>query len=303
MLDLSGKVAVVTGSGRGLGLAYAKALAAAGAAVVVNDIDADVAQDAVADIAKAGGQAVAEVVPVGTTEAADRLVGRAVEEFGRLDVMCTNAGILRDRTLKNMTDEDFDLVIDTHLRGTFTCGRAAAARFREQGGGGRLVLIGSPAGQQGNFGQTNYAGAKAAIATICWTWAMELARDEITVNAVIPIALTRMAATIPALREVVEALERGEPVPPAMRRSGFGMPEDVAPLVVFLASDASAGITGQCIGIGGDKLSLWSRPAEIVQAVREGGWSPEAIAESFEPVFGARLQGKPPRPAPGGAGR
>jgi NAD(P)-dependent dehydrogenase (short-subunit alcohol dehydrogenase family) len=297
MIDLAGKVAVVTGSGRGLGLAYAKALAAAGAAVVVNDIDADVAEQAVNDIEKAGGHAVAEIVGVGPTEAADRLVARAVDEFGRLDVMCTNAGILRDRTLKNMTDEDFDLVIETHLRGTFTCGRAAAARFREQGGGGRLLLVGSPAGQRGNFGQTNYAGAKAAIAAICWTWAMELARDAVTVNAVIPVALTRMAATIPALREVTEAVERGEPVPPAMRRSGFGLVEDVASLVVFLASDEAAEVTGQCIGIGGDKLSLWSRPAELVQAVREGGWTPEAIAESFQPVFGSTLQGA--RPAGG----
>lgn len=291
MTDLSGKVAVVTGSGRGLGLAYAKALAAAGAAVVVNDVDADVAEHTVTGITTAGGHAVAEVVPVGTAEAADRLVGRAVEEFGRLDIMCTNAGILRDRTLKNMSDEDFDLVIETHLRGTFTCGRAAAARFREQGGGGRILVVGSPAGQEGNFGQTNYAGAKAAIAAICWTWALELARDQVTVNAVIPVALTRMVATIPALREVAEAVERGEPIPAAMRRSGLGQPEDVAPLVVFLASDEAANVTGQCIGIGGDKLSLWSRPAEIVQAFREGGWSAEAIAESFDPVFRPHLQG------------
>jgi NAD(P)-dependent dehydrogenase (short-subunit alcohol dehydrogenase family) len=291
MVGLSGKVAVVTGSGRGLGLAYAKALARAGAAVVVNDVDADVAEAAAADIKTGGGQAVAEVVAVGTAAAADRLVSRAVEEFGGLDVMCTNAGILRDRTLKNMTDEDFDAVIETHLRGTFTCGRAAAARFREQGRGGRLILIGSPAGQRGNFGQTNYAGAKAAIAAICWTWAMELARDEITVNAVIPVALTRMVATIPSLREVSEAVERGEPVPPEVRRSGLGLPEDVAPLVVFLASDEAAGITGQCIGIGGDKLSLWSRPAEVVEETREGGWSAEAIAESFDPLFRSNLQG------------
>jgi NAD(P)-dependent dehydrogenase (short-subunit alcohol dehydrogenase family) len=297
MLDLSGKVAVVTGSGRGLGLAYAKALAAAGAAVVVNDIDADVAEEAVGAIRSAGGHAVAEVVAVGETEAAERLVRRAVEEYGRLDVMVTNAGILRDRTLKNMSDEDFDLVIRTHLRGTFTCGRAAAARMREQGEGGRLVLVGSPAGQQGNFGQTNYAGAKAAIAAIAWTWAMELARDEITVNAVIPVALTRMVATIPGLKEAVEAVERGEPVPASMRRSGLGTTDDVAPLVVFLASDASAKVTGQCIGIGGDKLALWSRPAEIVQAFSEGGWDPEQIAESFEPIFGPSLQGK--RPGPG----
>src|SRR5207245_3004500 len=120
-MNLDAKVAVVTGSGRGIGRAYAQALAAAGAAVVVNDVDGDVAQEAVDSITGAGGRAVSEVVGVASSEAADRLVNRAVEAFGRLDVMCTNAGILRDRVLWKMTDEDFDAVIETHLRGTFTC--------------------------------------------------------------------------------------------------------------------------------------------------------------------------------------
>lgn len=286
---LDGRVAVVTGSGRGLGQAYAVALAAAGAAVVINDIDADVAEETAARIRAAGGQAATVVVPVGATAAADELVGRAVEEFGRLDIMCTNAGVLRDRTLKNMSDEDFDLVIETHLRGTFTCGRAAAARFREQGEGGRLILIGSPAGQRGNFGQTNYAAAKAGIVAIAWTWAMELARDEITVNAVIPVALTRMAATIPRLREVAEAAEHGEPVPADLREKGLGMAADVAPLVVYLASQAAAGITGQAIGLGGDKLTLWSRPTETSALMREGGWDVDAIAASFGAAFDGAL--------------
>jgi NAD(P)-dependent dehydrogenase (short-subunit alcohol dehydrogenase family) len=286
---LDGKVAVVTGSGRGLGQAYAVALAAAGAAVIINDIDADVAEETAARIRDAGGQVTTVVVPVGSTAAADELVGRAVEEFGRLDIMCTNAGVLRDRTLKNMSDEDFDLVIETHLRGTFTCGRAAAARFREQGEGGRLILVGSPAGQKGNFGQTNYSAAKAGIVAIAWTWAMELAKDQITVNAVIPIALTRMAATIPRLREVAEAAEHGEPVPADLREKGLGMAVDVAPLVVYLASEAAAAITGQAIGLGGDKLTLWSRPAEISEVSRTGGWDVDAIAASFGPSFDGAL--------------
>jgi NAD(P)-dependent dehydrogenase (short-subunit alcohol dehydrogenase family) len=197
-ISLSGKVAVVTGSGRGLGLAYATALARSGASVVVNDIDADVAAQAVKTIAEAGGRAVAEVVPVGTTEAAERLVDRAVSEFGRLDVMVTNAGILRDRVLWKMTDDDFDAVVTTHLRGTFTCARAAAVRMREQGEGGSLILVGSPAGQRGNFGQTNYAAAKAGIAAMVRTWSMELARAGVTVNAVVPVAATAMTETIPA---------------------------------------------------------------------------------------------------------
>jgi len=260
-------------------------IAAAGAAVVVNDIDADVAGTTVEQIRSAGGHASAVVVPVGSTAAADELVAKALEEFGRLDIMCTNAGVLRDRTLKNMTDEDFDLVIETHLRGTFTCGRAAAAQFREQGGGGRLILVGSPAGQRGNFGQTNYSAAKAGIVAIAWTWAMELARDQITVNAIVPVAMTRMVATIPRLREVAEAAERGEPVPEDMRQNGLGMAVDVAPLVVFLASDAAAGITGQAIGLGGDKLALWSRPEETSSLLRSGGWDAEAVAAAFGPAF------------------
>ncbi|MCL2394680.1 MAG: SDR family oxidoreductase [Acidimicrobiaceae bacterium] len=288
-ITLDGKVAVVTGSGRGLGQAYAEALAAAGAAVIVNDIDADVAGATVERIRSAGGQAASVVVPVGPTAAADELVAKAVEEFGRLDIMVTNAGVLRDKTLKNMSDEDFDLVVETHLRGTFTCGRAAAAQFREQGGGGRLILVGSPAGQRGNFGQTNYSAVKAGIVAISWVWAMELARDEITVNALVPVAMTRMVATIPRLREVAEAAERGEPVPEDMRQGGLGMAVDVAPLVVFLASDAAAGITGQAIGLGGDKLALWSRPEETSTLVRSGGWDAEAIAGALGPTFDGTL--------------
>ena len=173
-MNLTGRVAIVTGSGRGLGLAYARALAESGAAVVVNDVDADAAKQAVAVLAEAGGAAVAEVVAVGDTEAAQRLVNRAVAEFGRLDVMCTNAGVLRDRVLWKMSDDDFDAVIGVHLRGTFTCVRAAVLQMREQGTGGSIIVAGSPAGQRGNFGQTNYAAAKAGIAAMVRTWAMEL---------------------------------------------------------------------------------------------------------------------------------
>lgn len=143
-MDLQGKVAVVTGSGRGLGLAYARALAAAGAAVVVNDVDADAVDEAVGTITAAGGRAAGVVAAVGDSEAAERLTEAAVREFGRLDVLVTNAGILRDRVLWKMTDDDFDSVVKVHLRGTFTCARAAAVRMREQGEGGRLILISSP---------------------------------------------------------------------------------------------------------------------------------------------------------------
>ncbi|MGW7238278.1 SDR family NAD(P)-dependent oxidoreductase [Streptomyces sp. NPDC054804] len=290
-IDLTGKAAVVTGSGRGLGLAYAHALAARGARVVVNDVDEAVAEQAVKSITEAGGTAVAEVVPVGTSEAADRLVARAVAEFGRLDVLVTNAGILRDKVLWKMTDDDFDAVLTTHLRGTFTCARAAAVRMREQGEGGTLILVGSPAGQRGNFGQTNYAAAKAGIAAMARTWSMELGRANITVNAIVPVAATAMTETIPAFAPYVEAMKNGEPLPDLLRKGeGFGTPEDCAAVVPFLASAAARSITGQAIGIGGDKVALWSHPQEIRAAYADGGWTPETLADAFPTTIGAELQ-------------
>ncbi|CCK26165.1 3-oxoacyl-[acyl-carrier-protein] reductase [Streptomyces davaonensis JCM 4913] len=290
-IDLTGKVAVVTGSGRGLGLAYAHALAAHGASVVVNDLDEAIAAQAAKSITEAGGTAVAETVAVGTAEAADRLVGRAVAEYGRLDVLVTNAGILRDKVLWKMTDDDFDAVVSTHLRGTFTCARAAAVRMREQGEGGSLILVGSPAGQRGNFGQTNYAAAKAGIAAMARTWSMELARAGITVNAIVPVAATAMTETIPAFAPYVEALRAGEPLPGFLRKGeGFGTPEDCAALVPFLASAAAREITGQCIAIGGDKVALWSHPQEISTAYADGGWTPETLADAWSASVGAELQ-------------
>jgi NAD(P)-dependent dehydrogenase (short-subunit alcohol dehydrogenase family) len=299
-LILTGKVAVVTGSGRGLGLAYARALAAAGAAVVVNDVDADAAHAAVAELTAAGGRAVAEIGAVGGTDVAEALVARAVAAFGRLDIMVTNAGVLRDRVLWKMTDEDFDTVVDVHLRGTFTCVRAAVNRMREQGEGGRIIVAGSPAGQRGNFGQGNYAAAKAGIAAMVRTWSMELAKAGITANAVIPVAATAMTKTILAFAEHVAALEEnGTPLPDALRKGeGFGTPQDVAPLVVFLASAAAAGVTGQCVGIGGDKLALWSHPQEISTVYADGGWSAEAIAAAWPATMG-RIPQTVGIPAPG----
>jgi len=289
-IRLDGQVAVVTGSGRGLGLAFAQALARAGAKVVVNDVDAATAAAAVEAIRDEGGEAVAEVVAVGPTAAADQLVRRAVDTWGRLDVMCANAGILRDRVLWNMTDDDFDAVIETHLRGTFTCARAAVRQMRAQGEGGSLVLLASPAGQQGNFGQGNYSAAKAGITGFTRTWAMECAKAKITVNAIVPVAFTQMVATIPALAQYAEQVARGEGLPAEVRRDGLGLPEDVAPLLVFLASQQARGITGQCIGIGGDKLALWSHPQETRVALAEGGWSPEGIAGAWAAELGGDLR-------------
>lgn len=287
-ITLDHKVAVVTGAGAGLGAAYASALAAAGAAVVVNDVSAEAAEEVVGRIRAAGGRAIPVVAPVGSSEVAGRLVEAAVAEFGRLDILVTNAGILRDKSLLKMTDEDFDAVIDVHLRGTFTTARAAFAYFKEHEVPGRIIAIGSPTGQRGNFGQTNYAAAKAGIVGMIRTWAIEMRKAGVTANAVIPVAATAMTKTIPYFQAAVEAAERGEAMPAFYRHDlGFGTPEDVAGLIVWLASDAAQSITGQVIGAGGDRLQLWSHPEVVASYYHDGGWR----AEDIEAELGAELAG------------
>ena len=291
-MELTGRVAIVTGAGAGLGYAYASALAAAGAAVVVNDANEPAAAAAVERITAAGGHAVAEPGAVGPATVAAQLVERAISEYGRLDALVANAGVLRDRMLWKMTDEEFDTVLDVHLHGTFTCVRAAVQRMREQGHGRRIITVGSPAGQRGNVGQTNYSAAKAAIVGMTRTWAMECTKSGITVNAVIAVAATAMTATIPTFAPHIEAWQTdGTPFPSWLRAGeGFGTPDDVAGLVVFLASTAADGITGQAIGIGGDKLSLWTHPDEVAVAYRADGWTADAIAETWATTVGRARQ-------------
>ncbi|AEB43282.1 MULTISPECIES: SDR family NAD(P)-dependent oxidoreductase [Micromonospora] len=291
MSPLDGKVAIVTGSGRGLGLAYAKELARRGASVVVNDVDAGVTADAVAAIQASGGRAVAVTAPVGPTETAKQLVTAAVEEFGRLDILVTNAGVLRDTVLWKMSDDDFDTVINVHLRGTFTTVREAVLHMRQAGEGGRIICIGSPTGQRGTFGQTNYAAAKAGIVGMVRTWALELKRAGITANTVVPVAATAMTATVPYFAAAVQAEANGEPMPAFFRHDlGFGTADDVAGLIAFLGSDAAAGVTGQVIGVGGDRLQIWTHPEAALTAYHEGGWSYEALVQAWPTEFAAALQ-------------
>ncbi len=301
-VSLAGKTAVVTGSGAGLGAAYAMALAGAGAAVVVNDVSADAANATVSAIEAAGGRAVALVAAVGPSETAQALVDAAVESFGSLDILVTNAGVLRDKSLLKMTDEDFDQVVQVHLRGTFTCVRAAYAYFKEHGVAGRVIAVGSPTGQRGNFGQTNYAAVKAGIVGMMRTWALEFKRAGVTANAVIPVAATAMTRTVPYFAAAIAADDAGEPMPGFYRRTlGFGTPADAAGLVVYLAAEESAGITGQAIGVGGDRIQLWSHPEPVESWYHDGGWSADAIAAGLAPNLRGSLQAVgedfPPLPA------
>ncbi|MEU6020746.1 SDR family oxidoreductase [Micromonospora sp. NPDC048871] len=290
-MSLDGKVAIVTGSGRGLGLAYAKELARRGASVVVNDVDATVTAEAVAAIHASGGKAVAVTAPVGPTETAQELVSTAVAQFGRLDILVTNAGILRDTVLWKMSDEDFDTVINVHLRGTFTTVREAVRHMRQAGEGGRIICIGSPTGQRGTFGQTNYAAAKAGIVGMVRTWALELKRAGITANTVVPVAATAMTATVPYFAAAVQAEANGEPMPAFFRHDlGFGTADDVAGLIAFLGSDAAASVTGQVIGVGGDRLQIWTHPEAALSAYCEGGWTYEALVQSWPTEFAPAMQ-------------
>ncbi|MET8040594.1 SDR family NAD(P)-dependent oxidoreductase [Micromonospora sp. NPDC005215] len=290
-MSLDGKVAIVTGSGRGLGLAYAQELARRGASVVVNDIDAQVTADAVAAIQASGGRAVAVVAPVGPTETAKELVSTAVEHFGRLDILVTNAGVLRDTVLWKMSDDDFDTVVNVHLRGTFTTVRAAVQHMRQAGEGGRIICVGSPTGQRGTFGQTNYAAAKAGIVGMVRTWALELTRAGITANTVVPVAATAMTATVPYFAAAVRAEANGEQMPAFFRHDlGFGTADDVAGLIAFLGSDAAGSVSGQVIGVGGDRLQIWTHPEAALTAHREGGWTYDALVETWPTTFAGAAQ-------------
>ena len=213
---LDGKVVLVTGAGAGIGRADALLFAKEGAKVVVNDPgcardgsgESDAADRVVEEIKSAGGQAVANKRPVGTFAAAEEIVGAAVKAFGGLDVLVNNAGILRDRTALKLSPEEWSAVLDVHLTGAFSCLQAAARVMKDQGRGGRIINMTSIAGLRGNFGQCNYSAAKAGIYGLTRTAAMELARNQITVNAVCPTAYTRMTSDNPGVTDAVGAQVR-----------------------------------------------------------------------------------------------
>jgi 3-oxoacyl-[acyl-carrier protein] reductase len=250
---LEGKRCIVTGAGRGIGRAVVLAFADEGASVVVNDVDKEAADEVVAEIP--GGRAIANYEPIGTMAAADAVVATAVDSFGDVDVLVNNAGILRDRMLHRMTEEEFDQVIGVHLKGTWACGRAIVQRWRpaakQEAEGGRIshhrkiINVTSASGLLGAVGQSNYAAAKMGIVGLTKSWAKELGPLSINVNAIAPAALTAM--TDPLLEDPEAARRRLARF--ALGR--YGEPEEIAPSFVFLASKESDYITGQVLCVDG----------------------------------------------------
>jgi NAD(P)-dependent dehydrogenase (short-subunit alcohol dehydrogenase family) len=282
-----GRIAIVTGAGRGIGREHALSLAAHGAKVVVNDLGGNVdgtggdlspAQQVVEEIKAMGGEAVANGDSVASWEGAQRLINTAVETFGDLHAVVNNAGILRDRMLTNMTEEEWDAVINVHLKGTFAPSRWAAAYWREQAKAGkpvdgRIINTTSVSGIYGNPGQTNYGAAKAGIAAFTVISALELGRYGVTVNAVAPVALTRMTEGLGPAPETDEERE--------MRS-----PRWIAPIATWLASAESKGVTGRVFEASGSVLAIaegWvrgPRHAPVEDAAQLGPIVAELLAQA-----------------------
>ncbi len=281
---LDGRVAIVTGSGRGIGREFALCFAREGAHVVVNDVgaaldgkggDDDPAVQVCKEIEALGGEAVPNYDSVSDFAAAERIINTAVDSFGQIDILVNNAGIVRDRSLVKMSEEDFDAVIAVHMKGTFNCARHAAPIMKEAGYG-RIINITSSAGLRGNFGQTNYGGAKAAMMGFTFIWAIELGKYGITVNAVAPAGATRMTASL---------FERSGTEPPPEQNPALN-----APLVAYLASERASHVNGQVLGRTDYAYTLFQHPKQIAYMWREGGWSPDDLAANFDQVLGQHLQ-------------
>jgi NAD(P)-dependent dehydrogenase (short-subunit alcohol dehydrogenase family) len=277
---LKGKVAVVTGAARGVGREVAQLMARQGARVVVNDYggsevgtgaDRKPADEVVDEIRRAGGEAVANYDSVATMGGGQAIVKAAVDAFGRVDIIVNNAGILRDRMIFNMTEEEWDAVIDTHLKGTFAVTRAAAPLMREQKWG-RFINMTSTSGLIGNVGQANYAAAKLGIFGLTKAVALDMARYNVTANCISPFAWTRMIGTIPTETDAQKArVEKIKKLSPA----------HIAPVAAFLASDAAKDITGQVFGVRGKEIMLFSHERPIMRVHLDEGWTAERLAEMF----------------------
>jgi NAD(P)-dependent dehydrogenase (short-subunit alcohol dehydrogenase family) len=290
MARLDGRVAIVTGAGRGIGRSVAKLLASEGASVVVNDLgaemdgsgrDAGPANQVVAEIAEAGGKAVVNGADISDFTAAGNLVATAIEQFGRLDVLVNVAGILRDRMVFNMTEQEWDDVIRVHLKGTFNTIRFASAHWRslrDETAQNRIINFTSVSGLHGSPGQPNYAAAKMGIVGLTYSAANSLAKYGVTVNAISPGAATRMTESMPADRRRARTADADE-------RS----PDNVAPIVAYLASERSGWITGRVVHSMGYEVSLYNNPEPISRIIGTGPWDADALGDQVERAFGPIL--------------
>ncbi len=278
---LEGKVVIITGAGGGIGRAHARLFASEGAKLVINDVggardgsgaDSSPANQVVEEIRGKGGAAVANADSVATAEGAGRLVETAVKAFGRVDVLVNNAGILRDKSFLKMDEAMWDAVIAVHLKGSFLCSQVFARQVVAQGGGGRIVNTTSVSGMLGNFGQANYSAAKAGIYGLTRTTSIELQKHKITVNAVAPIAKTRMTEDLPMFQGV-DTLTA----------------EHISPAVLFLASDLCGDRTGHVLAVAGARMYAFKvveTPGRFKET-ENGGWTPQEIAESWDAIVKA----------------
>ncbi len=298
MGQLDGKVAIVTGAGRGIGRAEALLLASEGAAVVVNDLGGEAsgegadqrpAQQVVDEIVAAGGTAIANFDDIASWDGGQALIGQAVDELGGLDVLINNAGILRDKMSFNMTEEEWDSVINVHLKGHFVTSRFAAAYWRQQSKDtgspveATIVNTASESGLYGNAGQVNYAAAKAGIASMTIVMARELERIGVRVNAIAPVARTRLTEAVAG--DFMNAKE-GE-------FDRFA-PENPAAIAVWLASPLSAGVTGQVVKVQGGQAQLLRGWRPVTEATANEVWSLESIEANRDALLGKLDTGVPP---------
>src|SRR5438128_197565 len=291
---LDGKTALVTGAGRGIGRGIAIALAAAGAKVIVNDIGASLsgegrentpAQTVVDEIVKYGGTAKANYGSVADFGQAAEMVQQALDAWGRIDIVVHVAGILRDRMIFNMTEDEWDAVINVHLKGMFNVVRAASVSMREQKGG-RIISM-SSVSALGAPGQPNYAAAKAGIIGLTWSTANALAKYGVTVNAILPSGATRMIDSTPRGKRVFE--ETGK-WPSELAEGTDRDPNNVAPLVVYLASDEAANVNGQAFHVYGYGYTLLEQPHPVRSIRTDHRWDPDELARVFPKTLGANLK-------------